>query len=140
MQHPYSGLKNNPREKTPEIAVFFMLVSCLAYFSTVNTEATCSFETSVGFQRTIRRCIPEDKPLRAVFMLRLRLIFTVVRNLTRQRMSFRKYVNLCRVQFSTLIVTPLTGLSNFLNLKSKTARESGSVVATRFARKPTSRP
>jgi hypothetical protein len=34
----------------------FTLVSLLAY-STLNMEVTCSSETSVDFQRTIRRCI-----------------------------------------------------------------------------------
>jgi hypothetical protein len=30
-------------------ATFFMLVSCLAYYSTLKIEATCSFEKSVAF-------------------------------------------------------------------------------------------
>jgi hypothetical protein len=38
-----------------------MLVSSLAYFSTLKNEATCSSETVVGFQQTSRRCIPEDR-------------------------------------------------------------------------------
>jgi hypothetical protein len=41
----------------------FMLVSCLAYFSNLKMEATCSSETSVDFQRTTRRYVPEDKAL-----------------------------------------------------------------------------
>jgi hypothetical protein len=36
-------------------------VSCLAYSSALNMQATCSSETSVDFQRTIRRYIPEDR-------------------------------------------------------------------------------
>jgi hypothetical protein len=39
---------------------FFTLVSCLAYFSILNMEATRSSETSVDFQRTTRRYIAED--------------------------------------------------------------------------------
>jgi hypothetical protein len=42
------------------LAVWFMLVSCLAYFSTSNMEATCSTETSVHFQRTTWPHISED--------------------------------------------------------------------------------
>jgi hypothetical protein len=42
----------------------FTLVSCLAYFSILKMEATCSSETSFYFQRTTRRCIPEDINLR----------------------------------------------------------------------------
>jgi hypothetical protein len=45
------------------LATCFMLVSFLAYSSTVNMEATCSSETSVEFQRTTRRYIPEDRDL-----------------------------------------------------------------------------
>jgi hypothetical protein len=45
-------------------ATCFMLVSCLAYFSTFNMEATCNPETSVNFQRTMRRYIPEARTLR----------------------------------------------------------------------------
>jgi hypothetical protein len=41
----------------------FTLVFCLAYSSTLKMEATCSSETSVDFQRTTRRYIPEDKTL-----------------------------------------------------------------------------
>jgi hypothetical protein len=41
----------------------FMLVSCVAYFSNLKMEKTCSFESSVYFQQTARRYIPEDKIL-----------------------------------------------------------------------------
>jgi hypothetical protein len=39
------------------------VVSCSAYSSTLKMEAICSFETSVEFQRTTRRYIPEDSTL-----------------------------------------------------------------------------
>jgi hypothetical protein len=41
----------------------FTLVSCLAYSSILKMEAICSSETSVDFQRTIQRYIPEDSTL-----------------------------------------------------------------------------
>jgi hypothetical protein len=41
----------------------FMLISCLAYPSTLKMEVTCSTETSVDFQRTTWRYIPEDRTL-----------------------------------------------------------------------------
>jgi hypothetical protein len=41
----------------------FALVSCLADFSSVKMEVICSSETSVDFQWTTWRCIPEDKTL-----------------------------------------------------------------------------
>jgi hypothetical protein len=40
-----------------------LLVSCLAYSSTMKTEATCSSETSVDFLRSTRRYIPDDRNL-----------------------------------------------------------------------------
>jgi hypothetical protein len=45
------------------LAMCFMLVSCLAYPLTPKMEVTCSCETSIDFQRTTRRCIPEDSAL-----------------------------------------------------------------------------
>jgi hypothetical protein len=41
-------------------AACVMMVSCFAYSSIPKMEASCSSETSVGFQRTARRYIPED--------------------------------------------------------------------------------
>jgi hypothetical protein len=38
-----------------------MLAFCLAYSSTLKMEVTSSFETSVNFQRTTRRYIPEAR-------------------------------------------------------------------------------
>jgi hypothetical protein len=38
-----------------------MLVCCSAYPSTLKIKVTCSSETSVDFQRTTRRYIPEDR-------------------------------------------------------------------------------
>jgi hypothetical protein len=40
-----------------------MLLSCSAYSSTLKMEAICSSETSVHFQQTTRRYIPEDSTL-----------------------------------------------------------------------------
>jgi hypothetical protein len=42
------------------VAACFMLVSYLAYFSTLKMEATCSSVTSVDFQEATRRCALED--------------------------------------------------------------------------------
>jgi hypothetical protein len=42
------------------------MVYCLAFSSTLKMEATCSSETSVDFQRTTRRYIPEDRTLYCV--------------------------------------------------------------------------
>jgi hypothetical protein len=40
-----------------------MLVSCLAYSSTMNMETICSSQTSVDFQRTTTRYIPRGRTL-----------------------------------------------------------------------------
>jgi hypothetical protein len=47
-------------KKPAELVTDFMLVSCLAYSSTLKTEVTCSSETSGDFQMTIRRYIPVE--------------------------------------------------------------------------------
>jgi hypothetical protein len=60
MSPPSSGLKKN----FP--AAGFMLVSYLAYSLTLKNEVTCFSETPVGFQRTIRRYIPEDRTLSSI--------------------------------------------------------------------------
>jgi hypothetical protein len=41
----------------------YMLVSCSAYFFTLNMEVICSSETSVDFQRITQHYIPEDGTL-----------------------------------------------------------------------------
>jgi hypothetical protein len=43
--------------------LFFILVSCLGYSSTLEMEATCFSETSVDFEWTTRRYIPEGRTL-----------------------------------------------------------------------------
>jgi hypothetical protein len=43
--------------------LFFTLVSCSAYSSTLKMGATCFSETSVDFQRTTRHYIPEYRTL-----------------------------------------------------------------------------
>jgi hypothetical protein len=49
------------QETGVKLVVNLMLVSSLAYSSTYNMEEKCSPETSVDFQRTAGRCIPEDE-------------------------------------------------------------------------------
>jgi hypothetical protein len=46
-----------------KVSPAFMLVSCLAYSSTLKMEAICSSDTSVDFQQFTRRYIPEDSTL-----------------------------------------------------------------------------
>jgi hypothetical protein len=53
-----SRCKNKPSKKPA-----FTLVSCSAHFSTLKVEAICSSETSVDFQWTERRYIPQDSTL-----------------------------------------------------------------------------
>jgi hypothetical protein len=45
------------------LATSFMLVSCLANYSTLKIKATCSSETSVDFERTTRGYITEYNTL-----------------------------------------------------------------------------
>jgi hypothetical protein len=43
------------------LAACLMMVSCLAYYSTLKIEAKCSSETAIYFHQTTRRYIPEDR-------------------------------------------------------------------------------
>jgi hypothetical protein len=56
---PSSESKNKPSKKPPALSLAY----CSAYFSTLKMEAICSSETSVDFQRTTQRYIPEDSTL-----------------------------------------------------------------------------
>jgi hypothetical protein len=58
---PCSLLKGHQRSK--QKGTCFMLVSCLAFSSTLMMEAICSFETSVDYQRATQRCVPEGGTL-----------------------------------------------------------------------------
>jgi hypothetical protein len=42
-------------------AAWFMLVSCLAFSSTLKMAATCSTKMSVDFHQTAQHYIPEEK-------------------------------------------------------------------------------
>jgi hypothetical protein len=55
------------------ITACFMLVSCLAYSSALKIVTTCSFETSVDFQQTIRRYTPEGSSfIKRIAVLRVK--------------------------------------------------------------------
>jgi hypothetical protein len=54
---PSSESNNKPIKK------LLLPVSCFLILATLKMEATCSSETLVDFQRTIRRCIPKDRTL-----------------------------------------------------------------------------
>jgi hypothetical protein len=51
------------------LAASFMLVSCLAYSSTLKVEAISYYETSVDFHRTSLCHIPEDRTLQLEYIL-----------------------------------------------------------------------
>jgi hypothetical protein len=61
MPLPSPGSK---KQEISKFANFFVLVSCLAYSSIMKMEDTCSSETSIDFQLTTRRYIPEARTLR----------------------------------------------------------------------------
>jgi hypothetical protein len=78
----------------------FTLISCSVYSSTLKMEAICSSETSVGSQRTTRRCIPEDGALHNNRYENLKFYIH-----TRQRdpLWFSRYLNIS-------LRTPISGL------------------------------
>jgi hypothetical protein len=61
--HTTTFLLNFGRVSHANIANSFMLVRCFSYSSTLKMEVTCSSETSVDFQRTTQRYIPEYRSL-----------------------------------------------------------------------------
>jgi hypothetical protein len=52
-------------------ATWFMLVSCLAYYSVLKMEAVISFETLVKFSRNIRRHTTKDILLLVIRVLQI---------------------------------------------------------------------
>jgi hypothetical protein len=56
-----SGLKSKSGKKSALFAACFMLVSCLAYSSTLKMEATCSSKTLADFQLTTLWYILKDR-------------------------------------------------------------------------------
>jgi hypothetical protein len=58
----YRRIASRPsRMKFSLLAASFMLVSCLAYSSTLKMEAICSSKTSADFHRTTRRYIADNR-------------------------------------------------------------------------------
>jgi hypothetical protein len=64
-QHAAGGKQCSLRSAL--LAICFMLVSWLAYLSTLKLEAARSAEEMVGSHRTTRRYIPEDRDLQIDF-------------------------------------------------------------------------
>jgi hypothetical protein len=58
MQLPFSEPKSKPRKQKTLLDLFLVLVSCLAYYSTLIMKVMCSSETSIDFHRTTRYYVP----------------------------------------------------------------------------------
>jgi hypothetical protein len=65
MSPPSSGSKEYANQGTSvkQVTSKALVVSCLAYSSTLKIVATCSSKTSVDFQLTTRGYIPENRTL-----------------------------------------------------------------------------
>jgi hypothetical protein len=82
----------NRQEAGSKHGDYFKLVSCLAYFSNLKTEATCSSETSNDFQRTTRCYIPEDITLNFSFIpFKILKIFRLILEWSTKENSRRKW-------------------------------------------------
>jgi hypothetical protein len=64
-EHVFFIFRVEGAEQETSVKAGDKLVSWSAYSSTLKIEATCFSETSVDFQRTTRRHIPEDGTLQA---------------------------------------------------------------------------
>jgi hypothetical protein len=74
---PHSLLKVNQHVREtfyPCFAACFMLVSCLAYSSTLEMEATCSYEMLIDFQLTTQCYVLEDTTIFSLYRLFLYLV------------------------------------------------------------------
>jgi hypothetical protein len=60
------------------LAAWFMLVSCLSYYSTLNMKAIYSSEMSVDFQQITWRYIPEDRTLQINLVHSVKYNFFVI--------------------------------------------------------------
>jgi hypothetical protein len=58
----------------------FMLLSCLAYSSSLKFEVTCSSEISIEFQQNIWVHIPEERTLQALNLLCIVTIYILSRD------------------------------------------------------------
>jgi hypothetical protein len=77
------------------LATCFMLASCLAYSSILKMEVICSSETSVAFQWTARRYIPEDRSLHSDYSHRLcRTLSTKLEYKQKRWRQTNKHINL----------------------------------------------
>jgi hypothetical protein len=75
----HSLYHHSRRISRASLLLAFMLVSCLAYSLTLKVETIRSSETSIDFQRTERRYIPDDSTLynhRCEYLKSYKLIYT----------------------------------------------------------------
>jgi hypothetical protein len=63
LQPPNPGSNSKPSLLPTLHSARFMMVSCVAHFSTLKMEAVCSFETTFDFHQLTQRCVPEDRTL-----------------------------------------------------------------------------
>jgi hypothetical protein len=70
----------------------FTLISCLAYFWTLKTEAICSSETSVDSQQTTWCYIPEDGTLQEFYFYTLLISQDILRDWTRALVIITKLI------------------------------------------------
>jgi hypothetical protein len=83
------------RPKQSLLAACFMLDSYLAYYSTLKMKAVCSSETSIDFQRTTWRYIPEDRLLLTINLFKFQTdlckvseILAIVNEFGRHRLKY----------------------------------------------------
>jgi hypothetical protein len=103
-------------------ATCFTLVSCLAYSSTLNMEATCSSETSGDFQQPTWRYIPEDtavhnhrcENLKSYIMVNL-----MTQRSEREVCKARLVQLVLKMESLSLILTSCSGVTSLLTVLSQ---------------------
>jgi hypothetical protein len=97
----------------------FALISCVAYSSILKMEAICSSETSVYFQRTTRRYIPEDKNSSRIVCIQS----------ARSYCHYWLLFTVRKIMPEKLLTTAVSSRSSFMLLQPATlSREMGNVI------------
>jgi hypothetical protein len=99
---PPSPVSKNKSRIRVLLAICFMLVSCLAYSSTLKIEVTCSYKMSVDFQRTTRCYVPQDRTLCSICGSRFPRRWVIAPYVLLG--GYQHYGEACRVILSEMLV------------------------------------
>jgi hypothetical protein len=95
----------------PLFATLFTLIFLLSYLSALKVEKTCLSETSINFEWTTSRYIPEDNNFRMVNVLHMRITLT---NRKQAQDKFKRRVNSGKLVITIIIIIILIIVIKFI--------------------------